>query len=87
GNTAAIVEVNSETDFVSKNEMFQDLVEEIAELVAENKPADMEAAMKIKTDKVTIESDLIEATQVIGEKISFRRFEVGEKDDNAAFGG
>ena len=87
GNTAAIVEVNSETDFVSKNEMFQDLVKEIAELVAENKPADMEAAMKIKTDKGTIESDLIEATQVIGEKISSRRFEVVEKDDNAAFGG
>ena len=87
GNTAAIVEVNSETDFVSKNEMFQDSVKEIAELVAENKPADMEAAMKIKTDKGTIESDLIEATQVIGEKISFRRFEVVEKDDNAAFGG
>lgn len=87
GNTAAIVEVNSETDFVSKNEMFQDLVKEIAELVAENKPADMESAMKIKTDKGTIESDLIEATQVIGEKISFRRFEVVEKDDNAAFGG
>lgn len=87
GSTAAIVEVNSETDFVSKNEMFQDLVKEIAELVAENKPADMEAAMKIKTDKGTIESDLIEATQVIGEKISFRRFEVVEKDDNAAFGG
>lgn len=87
GNTTAIVEVNSETDFVSKNEMFQDLVKEIAELVAENKPADMEAAMKIKTDKGTIESDLIEATQVIGEKISFRRFEVVEKDDNAAFGG
>ena len=87
GNTAAIVEVNSETDFVSKNEMFQDLVKEIAELVAENKPADMEATMKIKTDKGTIESDLIEATQVIGEKISFRRFEVVEKDDNAAFGG
>lgn len=59
--------------------MFQDLVKEIAELVAENKPADMEAAMKIKTDKGTIESDLIEATQVIGEKISFRRFEVVEK--------
>ena len=87
GNTAAIVEVNSETDFVSKNEMFQDLVKEIAELVAENKPADMDAAMKIKTEKGTIESDLIEATQVIGEKISFRRFEVVEKDDNAAFGG
>lgn len=86
GNIASIVEINSETDFVSKNEMFQDLVKNIAKLVAENKPADMEAAMAIKTDKGTVESELIEATQVIGEKISFRRFEVIEKDDNAAFG-
>ncbi|MBO0411889.1 elongation factor Ts [Enterococcus hulanensis] len=88
GNTAAIVEVNSETDFVSKNEMFQDLVKEIAELVAENKPADMDAAMKLTNAKgETLEAALIEATQVIGERINFRRFEVVEKEDNAAFGG
>ena len=68
GNVAAIVEVNSETDFVSKNEMFQDLVKDIATKVAENKPATMEEAMAIKTEKGTIESDLIEATTVIGEK-------------------
>lgn len=87
GNVASIVEINSETDFVSKNEKFQELVKEIAELVAEHKPADLEAAMKLPTAKGTVESDLIEATQVIGEKISFRRFEVVEKDDNSAFGG
>lgn len=88
GNTAAIVEVNSETDFVSKNEMFQNLVKELAELVAANKPADMDAAMKMVNEKgETVEAALIEATQVIGEKISFRRFEVVEKADNAAFGG
>ena len=87
GNTAAIVEVNSETDFVAKNEKFQDLVKNIAKLVAENKPANMEEALKIKTEAGTVESDVIEATQVIGEKISFRRFEILEKDDNAAFGG
>ena len=87
GNVAAIVEVNSETDFVSKNEMFQDLVKEIASLVAEHKPADMEAAMKLTNAKgETLEAALIEATQVIGEKINFRRFEVVEKADNAAFG-
>ncbi|MGX6969776.1 translation elongation factor Ts [Vagococcus bubulae] len=87
GNTAAIVEVNSETDFVAKNEKFQDLVKNIAKLVAENKPATMEEALQIKTETGTIDSDVIEATQVIGEKISFRRFEILEKDDNAAFGG
>ncbi|MDN6639518.1 MAG: translation elongation factor Ts [Tetragenococcus sp.] len=86
GNTAAIVEVNSETDFVSKNEKFQNLVKEIAEVVAQNKPADMEEAMALETSNGNIEQALIGATQVIGEKISFRRFEVLEKTDDAAFG-
>jgi elongation factor Ts len=66
GNTAAIVEVNSETDFVSKNEMFQDLVKEIAEVIAANKPADMDAALKLETSKGTMDAALIEATQLIG---------------------
>ncbi len=87
GSTAAIVEVNSETDFVSKNEKFQVLVKEIAEAVAANKPADMDAAMALEISTGKISDALIEATQVIGEKISFRRFNVVEKDDNAAFGG
>ncbi|HPJ00586.1 MAG TPA: translation elongation factor Ts [Enterococcus sp.] len=87
GNTAAIVEVNSETDFVSKNEKFQTLVKEIAEAVASNKPADMDAAMELEISTGVIKNALIEATQVIGEKISFRRFDVVEKEDNAAFGG
>src|SRR5699024_6776554 len=86
GNTAAIVEINSETDFVSKNEQFQHLVNEIAELVAANKPEDMDAANAMKTATGTVASDIIEATQVIGEKISFRRFAFLEKEDNAAFG-
>lgn len=87
GNVAAIVEVNSETDFVSKNEMFQNLVKEIAELMAEHRPANMEEALKLEASKGTLEATLIEATQVIGEKISFRRFRVVEKGDNDAFGG
>ena len=87
GNTAAIVEVNSETDFVAKNEMFQDLVQELATLVATNKPADMDAAMALPASKGTVSETIIEANQVIGEKISFRRFEIVEKEENAAFGG
>nr|WP_126831029.1 translation elongation factor Ts [Vagococcus fessus] len=86
GNTAAIVEVNSETDFVSKNDMFVDLVAKIAKLVAENKPANMEEALAITTENGTIEKECLEATTVIGEKISFRRFELVEKTDNQAFG-
>ena len=87
GNTAAIVEVNSETDFVAKNEMFQELVQELATLVATNKPADMDAAMALPASKGTVSETIIEANQVIGEKISFRRFEIVEKEENAAFGG
>ncbi|MFD2387409.1 translation elongation factor Ts [Enterococcus rivorum] len=86
GNFAAIVEINSETDFVSKNEMFQELVKKIATEIATNKPKTMEEALALKTDKGTLESELIEATTVIGEKINFRRFELVKKDDNAAFG-
>lgn len=86
GNTAAIVEVNSETDFVSKNEKFQELVKHIAQLVATNKPADLEAALQLPSTNGTIADELVEATTVIGEKISFRRFHIIDKADNAAFG-
>ena len=88
GNTAAIVEINSETDFVAKNELFQNLVEDTAKLVAENKPATMEEALALTTESgKTLEETIIEATTVIGEKISFRRFEIAEKEDNDVFGG
>ena len=50
GDTAAIVEVNSETDFVAKNAEFQGLVKNIAEVVAANKPVDLEAALNTEVD-------------------------------------
>lgn len=86
GNTAAIVEVNSETDFVSSNDKFQNLVKSIAEIVAANKPADMDAAMALPMNDGTITSEITALTAVIGEKISFRRFKVVEKDDGDNFG-
>lgn len=86
GNTAAIVEINSETDFVSKNDQFQTLVAEVTRQVAEANPATLEEALEIKTASGTISSEIMEATTVIGEKISFRRFERLTKDDNSAFG-
>ncbi|EFR30862.1 translation elongation factor Ts [Eremococcus coleocola] len=86
GNTAAIVEVNSETDFVSKNEKFQDLVATIVKAVAENKPADIEAAKAIEIDGKTIDTIVTEATTVIGEKLDFRRFAVLTKEDADVFG-
>jgi elongation factor Ts len=85
-NTAAIVEVNSETDFVASNDRFIDLVKEIASQVALEKPADVDAALELKSPKGTLNDDVIEATQVIGEKISLRRFETMDKNSDEHFG-
>jgi len=87
GNIAAMVEVNSETDFVAKNAQFVELVNETAELVAKNKPANNEEVLALVNAKgETLEAAYIEATNVIGEKISFRRFVVIEKNDDQVFG-
>ena len=86
GNTAAIVEVNAETDFVAKNDLFKSLVKTVADLVAANAPVDMDAANAIQTEEGTIAELVIGATARIGEKISFRRFELVTKEDNQHFG-
>ncbi|SJZ97026.1 elongation factor Ts [Pilibacter termitis] len=87
GNIAAVVEVNSETDFVAKNDQFVALVNETAEVIAKNKPANNEEALKLTmSNGKTMEEAYIEATTVIGEKIDFRRFEIVEKSDSEVFG-
>ena len=71
-----VVEVNSETDFVAKNEMFTDFVKLIAQVSAKNAPADIEALMACNypgSDK-TVTEQLQEMILVIGENISVRRF-------------
>src|SRR5699024_5091173 len=86
GNTAVIVEVNAETNFVAHNDRFQALVKRTGVLLAENKPADVKAALEIKTDRGTLNDEYIDATQVIGEKITLRRFQIVEKADGDNFG-
>ncbi|WP_282919932.1 translation elongation factor Ts [Ignavigranum ruoffiae] len=86
GNTAAIVEVNSETDFVAKNESFQEMVEKIVKAIVEQKPADNEAVLGLDVDGQTVKDLIIENTSKIGEKLSFRRFAILEKNDNDVFG-
>lgn len=86
GNVASIAEINSETDFVAKNDKFQNLVKSISKAVAENKPASVEEAKQVEIDGTSIESTITEATTTIGEKITLRRFEVLEKSDNEVFG-
>ena len=86
GNTAVIVEVNSETDFVAKNPEFTGLVENIANAILTNKPETMEDAMKLEVEGTTIENLIVDKTATIGEKLSFRRFELVNKEDNQVFG-
>lgn len=86
GNVAVVLEVNAETDFVAKNDKFQALVAKLSQVILANKPADLEAALEIVTPEGKVSDVIAEATTVIGEKISLRRFEIVEKSDADAFG-
>ena len=79
GNTTAIVEVNSETDFVAKNATFQEFVKEVLKTIITNKPADVEALLaSAYTQGGTVSEALAEQTYKIGEKLSIRRFTIVE---------
>ncbi len=80
GKTAAMIEVNTETDFVAKNEKFQAYVKGILTTILANKPADVEALMACKYNGSddTVEATLKEQTFIIGEKLSIRRFVICE---------
>ncbi|MFC6163821.1 translation elongation factor Ts [Lactiplantibacillus dongliensis] len=86
GDHAAIVEVNSETDFVASSDPFKALIAEIADKIADEAPESVEAALALKSDKGTVNDDIIATTQVTGEKISLRRFKVIEKSADQNFG-
>ncbi|MEL3971301.1 translation elongation factor Ts [Rossellomorea oryzaecorticis] len=87
GSTAIILEVNAETDFVAKNENFQNLVKELADHLLATKPASVEEAMDQKMANGSSVTEFINtAIAKIGEKITLRRFEIRTKGDNAAFG-
>lgn len=86
GNKAVILEINSETDFVAKNAEFTNFVSLLAKVVLENCPKTMEEAMELPMGEGTVNSSLINLIAKIGEKISFRRFEIVEKKDNQVFG-
>ena len=77
---AAIIEVNTETDFVAKNAMFREFVTGLLETIIANKPASVEALMQIGFNGTaqTVDAALVEKIAMIGEKISIRRFELVE---------
>lgn len=86
GNKAVVFEVNSETDFVAKNEIFQNYVEEIGKAILNSNATTTEEALAIKTNEGTVEDLVINATARIGEKLSLRRVTVFNKTDDQIFG-
>ena len=85
-NKAVVLEVNSETDFVAKNDEFKNFVNIVGEALLNSDVKTMEEANQLEVNGETIESLTIALTAKIGEKISIRRFEVLEKNDDEAFG-
>jgi len=85
-NKAVIIEVNSETDFVAKNEEFTGMVNTILETIISSDVTTLEEALKLNTNEGTIEELIVNKTAKIGEKLSFRRMEVVTKKDSESFG-
>jgi len=87
GNEAIIFEVNCETDFVTKNEKFHELVNELRDTLISEKCNNTEEALEIKLkDGKTVQERIVEETATIGEKISFRRFQRVTKAEDETFG-
>ena len=88
GNKAAITEINCETDFVAKNENFQKLIFDITKTLLDANVKTVEEAneLKLVDSSETIGEAIVNFTAKIGEKISFRRFEILEKTDSQNFG-
>lgn len=86
GNKALVLEVNSETDFVAKNDEFKNFVKTVGNAILNSNALRVEEANKLEVNGETIESMTIALTAKIGEKISIRRFSVLEKNDEEVFG-
>ena len=86
GNQAVVLEVNSETDFVAKNEEFRNFVNTLGNALLNSDVNTMDEALKLKVNDGTVEDLVIAIIAKIGEKISFRRFQRVIKKDNENFG-
>ena len=87
GNRAIIVEINSETDFVAKNENFISLIDKVADQILRNNPQNVEEALgQVFEGEDTLNDYLTNQMAKIGEKLSLRRFEIAERGENQAFG-
>lgn len=85
-DVAVIFEVNCETDFVAKNDKFKVLVSKIGDALLEGQPQTEEDALNVEVDGKALKDLLLAETATIGEKISFRRYELVKKDPGQVFG-
>lgn len=86
GNKAVILEINSETDFVAKNEEFKSFVSTVINMLIDSNVKTMDEAVMLSQNGNTINDMVVAITAKIGEKISFRRFQIIEKKDDEVFG-
>ena len=86
GNKAVILEVNSETDFVAKNDEFKKFIGIVGNAIVNSDVTTMEEALELSTSEGKISEYLVNLVAKIGEKISFRRFELVTKSDDEVFG-
>ena len=86
GNKAVYFELNSETDFVAKNDKFVNLVNKIGETLVNSNATNTEEALNVIVDGTTLANVILQNAGVIGEKISLRRVGVLTKNDDEVFG-
>ena len=86
GNRAVVFEVNSETDFVAKNEQFLELLNVLSDVLVNSNVKNLEEALALEVNGKTVEALVVDVTATIGEKITLRRVEVLEKTDAEVFG-
>ena len=86
GNKAVLFELNSQTDFVAQNAKFIALVEQVGSIILASNATDTDSALAVETEGKALSTIILEASGVIGEKISLRRVQVLTKTDSQVFG-
>ena len=86
GNKAVMIEINTETDFASKNEEFKELLDIVGETILKSKAKNIEEANKLAYEDGTLKDLIVAKTAKIGEKLDFRRMEIIEKKKGEFFG-
>ena len=85
GNEGYLLEVNSETDFVSRNEKFQEMAEQILEVIKDKKPDNLEELFALPLNDLNVKDALSNLSGTIGEKMEIKRFAILKGETVAAY--